>query len=156
MVVNNALEIPFPEGFLEMSREETAGLQTVEDGEFAALSNKEKHLLATVGWKQSGGLFARLLSSQELKTKMEHDIRKAMAQLDYQYTGSLNIAVGGTTADGFSYQYTAANGTEMSGDSFVLNRGNTLYYIHMYSRRALESENRGLVREIFASARWTD
>lgn len=69
-----------------------------------------------------------------------------MAQLDYQYTGSLNIAVGGTTADGFSYHYTAANGTEMSGDSFVLKRGNTLYYIHMYSRRALESKNRGLIK----------
>ena len=128
MIVNNALEIPFPEGFREMSRDEMAGLQLVEGGETAAVSNKEKHLLVTVGWKQAGGFLVRLLNSQDLKTKMERDIRKAIAQLNYQHTGSPDMVIGGVTAGGFRYRYTAANGTDMSGVSCVLRKGSTLYY----------------------------
>ena len=153
MQINNALEIPFPEGFRKMSENELAGLKMPEGGESVVLSNEEKHLIFTVGWKKAVFL-GRMLSTRDLEATMGLLIRKAMKHLDYSETDAGDLEVGGETAEGFCYRYTAANGTEMSAASYALKKGNTSYYFHLYSRRQLESENIELVRRILGSARW--
>lgn len=154
MQVNNALQFQVPDGFQEMNAEETAGMLLTEGGEGVALSSQEKHLILSVGWKKAGGFSSLVLNSGDLREKMEQSIQKAMKQLNYRETGEAEITVGGLQADGFSYQYTAVNGTEMAAESYVLKRKNDLYYFHMYSRRELVSENSALVREILRDASW--
>ena len=95
MRVNNALEFDFPEGFEEMSKEETAGLQMSGGGESIALSNKNNHLLVTVGWKRTGGFSGMILNTEDLRKKMEHDIRKNLTRLEYSDAGSSDMQVGG-------------------------------------------------------------
>lgn len=156
MRVNNALEFDFPEGFEEMSKEETAGLQMSGGGESIALSNKNNHLLVTVGWKRTGGFSGMILNTEDLRKKMEHDIRKSLTRLEYSDAGSSDMQVGGLAAAGFRYQYTAANGTDMAAESYVLKKDRTLYYFHLYSRRELAPENSELVRKVLGDAVWLD
>ena len=156
MLLNNALELNLPDGFLEMSREETAGFLITDRGEGIALKDKERHLIVTAGWKKIGGFSGMILNQNDLRKKMERDIRNSLAKLNYKEAGPSDRQVGGLTAEGFQYQYTAVDGTEMTGESYVLKKDYTLYYFHLYSRRELASENSGLFKTVLMNAHWVD
>ncbi len=55
---------------------------------------------------------------------------------------------------GVRYQYTAKEGVAMTGLSYVLKRKKVIYYLHYYTRAALEQKKQAILQEILKTARW--
>ena len=78
MAVNHELKFSYPEGFHVMDAEERSKLNIVGEGEFECLSDPERHIIFTVGWKRMGGLAAALTGAQGSARAMEKKISEPM------------------------------------------------------------------------------
>ena len=132
----HGLTLPIPEGFHVMDEEEWSRMKLLADGEGAGLSDPERHIVVTLGWKQTGGFSAALLSAKDLAKNMEKQICKAMAALGCKSEGVKQRAIGGREAHGLRYGYTA-QGTAMTGESWVIKEKKEILYLHGYMRTEL-------------------
>ncbi len=139
LLLNDALILSYPDGFHLMTEAERGGVDPAEDGPWIGLSDPEKHILVTAGWKQIGGLTA-LLVRGDLAKNMEKRVRGPMQPYGYRLEGFEKRTIAGETADGFRYSYRAQE-TDMIGESYALKREKTVYYFHFYARAALSSES---------------
>ena len=140
MELNNELRLSVPEGFHVMDEEEKSRLRLLEEGPFVGLSDPERHILVTVGWKQLGGLLSALVSSGDVAKSMEKNVSRAMAQLGYRRTGFTKTQVAGAEAGGFRYEYRAQD-VDMAAESVAVKIKKTVYYFHFYGRAAGKEEN---------------
>ncbi len=141
ITANGKLEIAFPDGFHVMDAKEKNTLSLLSEGDFEAVSDPERHITATVGWKNTGLLTSLLVSAYDVAGITEKQVSAAMDSYGYSMTGPVKRKVAGSDSEGFGYTY-SASGTEMSGQTLVLKKGRTLYYLNVYFRR--ESEETGL------------
>ncbi len=110
----------------------------LEGGSWIGLSDPERHVLITLGWKQAGGLASALLTGRDLARNTEKNIRRSMKVFGYRADGFAERPVAGGAAHGFRYGYRAQD-AEMYGESFILKSGKTIYYFHLYARAALKA-----------------
>lgn len=140
VVLNECLVVTPPDGFHVMTEEERHGMTLLEDGPWVGLSDPDRHILVTMGWKQVNKLAAKMLSGRNLAENMEKQVRRAMAALGYQPDGFRERQIAGTSAHGFGYEYTAQQ-IDMSAESYVLKMDATLYYFHFYARSERKEES---------------
>ena len=126
MLLNNELSISFPEGFNEMSLEERKKLKLLAEGPGVCLSDPERHMIVSIGWKPLGLLPRLILNTNDIAAQ---------------------------TAKGISYQYDA-EGVEMTGETLAVKNKKTLYYFHVYTRTALLEQNQTLWDTLLAEGRW--
>ena len=150
--INEEFTISYPEGFHVMTDEEWSKLNVLEDGPGVGLSDPDRHIIVTVGWKQVGGLTAKLIKGPDLVKNMEKRIRKAMAPWDYKNKGFSHRSVADSTAEGVGYTYRVQD-TGMYAESYAMSRGRTLYYLHFYVRQEFKEEGLPVWEEMLASAR---
>ncbi len=153
MLLNGELEVDFPDGFHELSAEETGKLKLTEAGPGVVLSDPERHIMVSVGWKKIGALAGLLLNEGDLAGKMEKSLESSMAQFGYQAIGKPKKNLGGETAQGICYRY-VTQGIGMQGESLVLKHKKTLYYFHYYTRETLAEEDRPVWEQVLGSVRW--
>lgn len=153
MLLNNELELGLPEGFHELSPEETGKLQFTETGAGSVFSDPERHIMVSVGWKQIGAFAGLLLNGSDLAKKMEKSLEGSMAAFGYQPVARLKKSLGGEPAEGIRYRYMAQE-IGMEGESLVLKHKKTLYYLHFYTRAAMAAENQQVWEQILDSVRW--
>lgn len=153
-VLNHELDLTFPDSFHPLSKEELAGLQNPAGAEGAAFSDPDDHILFSVGWKPIGTLSNLLLTTKDLAKNMDASFKRSFAPYSYQSGGLLEASIGGLPAKGVRYQYTAKEGVAMTGLSYVLKRKKVIYYLHYYTRAALEQKNQAILQEILKTARW--
>ena len=151
-VLNQELKIVIPDGFHEMSETERGNLNLYKESPDWSITDPDRHILLSVSWKKQA-LAAMLLSAREIAVKMEKSLRKPMEPYGYRLEGFLKESFDGTAAEGFRYSYTA-QGIGMTGESFSVKKGKTLYYIHCYLRSELLEESLPVLKEIFASWKW--
>ena len=132
----HGLTLPFPAGFHVMDEAEWSRFKLLAGGEGAGLSDKARHMIVTVGYKQAGGFSAALLSAKDLAKNMEKQICKAMAALGCKSDGVKQRIIGGREAHGLRYGYTA-QGTAMTGESWVIKERKEIWYLHGYMRTEL-------------------
>ncbi|MBR6349161.1 MAG: hypothetical protein IKR67_01310 [Lachnospiraceae bacterium] len=154
MLLNNELEITFPDGFIEMGPDSMAGLSFVEKGRGVCMKDEGRHIIITVGWKHIGKLAGLLLNENDLEINMETRIRNAHTFLSYEDLGPKDIILGGEKCEGFVYGYVAKCEVKMQGESYVLRHGDILYYLHYYTRREFAFENSSVFYSIIDSAEW--
>lgn len=123
-------------GFHRMDEAEWSRLRVIADGEGAGFSDPERHMIVTLGFRQAGGFSAALLNVRALAKNMEMQLRRAMAALDYRTETMKQRSIGGKTAEGLRCSYTA-QGTGMTGESYVIKDGKQIWYLHVYMRTAL-------------------
>ena len=152
LTLNQQLTISCPEGFRVMDEAERSKLNVLGQGPGACITDPERHVVMSFGWK-AAGLAALLLSAKDAAKQAEADIRKAMSSYGYHLDGFLSRAVGGEKAEGFAFDY-EAQGIRMYGESFAVKRGKVFYYLHLYTREALKDENVTLWTELLSSAAW--
>ena len=152
-ILNDALKLMIPEGFHVMTEEERGRVRLLTDGEWVGLSNPERHILVTVGWKPVGRFAAAMLSGSELAGTMEKKIRKPMQGLGYRLEGFTERTIAGTKANGFRYGYEAQT-IEMTAESCAVKHERTIYYFHFYARAALKQESLPVWEELLDSACW--
>ncbi|MBR6473152.1 MAG: hypothetical protein IKS99_05470 [Firmicutes bacterium] len=151
--VNDQIILYYPEGFHVMDDAERSEMNFLEAGLSEVLSDPERHMLVTVGWKKSGGFASFMLNSKDLAKNMESKVSKAMAPAGYTLNGFMEKAVGGKTIEGFGYEY-SAGGVDMYGESFALKTGKMLYYFHLYARKELLEDSLPVWEEMLNSAEW--
>ena len=147
------LTLSYSEDFTVMDEAERAKLRFVEEGEGVCLSAPGRHILISAAWKLTDPLLPRLLGSRELAAWTSRKLEKPMALLDYKAGGVLRRSIGGRSADGFSYTYTA-NDIPMYGETLVVRDRRTLYYLHFYARQALTAESIPIWEDLLAAASW--
>ena len=151
--LNNALILSYPDGFHVMDEREREKLIIMGNGPWQGLSDPERHIIITVGWKALGGLSAMLVSAKDAVKSMEAKIEKPMRAFGYRPCGNLSKDVDGERAEGFCYEY-EAQGVGMYAESYVLKRDKVFYYLHFYARTELKAGSLDIWNDILTSARW--
>ena len=152
-VLNDELKLCYPDSFHVLDETEKSALKFLGTGPGICLSDPERHILISIGWKSISGLAAMLVNSKDAAKRMEADISKPMLAYGCDRHGFAEKSVGSETASGFSYVY-EAEGVEMYGESFALKHGRTLYYLNLYARRNMREESVKTWSEILSNAEW--
>lgn len=147
------LTLSWPDGFHVMDEAERKKLTFYGDGPSEAISDPDRHITVSVGWKPLGGFAGMLLGARDVAKDMAKKLSRPMQAYGWRSGGALTKVVGGEKAEGFSYEY-EAQGISMVGESYAIKRGKTLYYLHFYARKALKSESLEVWNAILASAKW--
>ena len=137
------------EGFHVMTEEERSKMSMLEEGQWVGLSDPDRHILVTVGWKPVKGL-ASMLKGKSLAENMEKQVRRAMSPFGYTSEGPRERLIAGSKAYGFGYGY-AAGDIDMVAESYVLKIDKVLYYFHFYARAALKKESLPVWKEMLES-----
>lgn len=152
-LLNEELLFSYQDGFREMGEEEIAKLSTDGNPPQFAVTDPDRHMIVTVGFKSIPGFSAMMLNEKELAKKMEPQIAKPMKPFGYQLEGFVTEQVGTKTAEGFRYSYTAQD-VEMCGESLAAKQDKNLYYIHCYYRNALKEDSLAVLEEMLKNSSW--
>lgn len=150
---NDTLTISCPEGFHVLDEAERGKLNFIQDGPGGGISDPDRHILISTGWKPFGGLSAMLLGIKDVAKNMEGRVRKPMQNYGYRLDGFVSGNVGNEKAEGFCYEY-EAGGVGMYAESWVVKYKKVLYFLHFYARRELKDESLEIWNEILSSAKW--
>ena len=154
ITVNQSLEVSCPEGFHVMDAEERSKISFYGGGECECLSDPDRHMVVCIGWKPLPALAALMLGAADAAKDMEKKVRKPMQPFGYTFLRNEKTSLDGEATHGFAYEYNA-QGTAMVGESFACRKSKTMYYLHVYYRKELETESAPVWKEILASMKWT-
>ncbi|MBR3349888.1 MAG: hypothetical protein IKG55_07425 [Solobacterium sp.] len=146
-VVNNRLEIFWPEGFHEMSKEEIGHMSSPFGAPAFCLKDPERHIILAAGCRTINGFSAMMLNVNDLADRMKKDLEGQMQPFGCHFDDPVNIKIGTAEAGGWRYGYTVQD-TPMCAESLVLKDGKDLYYLHFYYREALKEESLPVIEEI--------
>ena len=132
--LEDKMMLSYPDSFHVMDSEERKSIQFFGDAQGECLSDSERHIMISIGWKSVGIVSALLLNAKDLAKKMESDIRKPMQRYGYRLGDFAAKKVGSKRAEGFCYEY-ETQGIGMYGESYVVKNGRTFYYLNLYARR---------------------
>ena len=152
VLVNDQLILSYPDGFHIMTESERSKLNLLEDGQWIGLSDPDRHMIVTVGWKHAGFLTANFSTSNDLAKGMEKKIRKPMEPFGYRNEGFTDRVVAGEKACGFRYGYKAQS-VDMVAESLVLKCDGTVVYFHSYMREALKEASMVVWNELLELVR---
>ena len=76
VTLDGKMTIGCPEGFHVMTEEERSKLSMLEEGPWVGLSDPDRHILVTAGWKAVKGL-GSMLKGKSLAENMEKQVRWA-------------------------------------------------------------------------------
>ncbi len=150
---NNALTMTFPEGFHVMDASERKEINILGDGPSEILTDPDRHIIVSIGWKPLPLLSSMLLGAKDGAKNTKAAISKAMDPYGFHANETLKKSLGSDTAEGFSYDYTA-QGISMYGESYVVKHNKTFYYLYLYARAERKEESLRVWDEILASAEW--
>lgn len=150
---NNSLHLSFPDGFHVMDYDERKNLKMIEEGPGECLTNPEKHIIISIGWKELSFLPSLLVSARDASDNAQKAIQSAMQPYGFQFRETFTENIGGENASGISYEYEAQN-ILMHGETYVIKRKKVLYYLHLYFRRDSKEESTKIWKEILSSAKW--
>ena len=142
-----------PDGFHVMNEEERGKLKILGEGQGEVLTDPDRHIILSVGWKPLPRLAGMLLSNKDLAKQMEAKIRKPMQAYGYRRTGFVSRSVGGEKAEGFTCEY-ESQGIGMFEESLVVKHGRNIYYLHFYARQEAKAESLPVWEEILSGAEW--
>jgi hypothetical protein len=149
-VANGKLEITLPDGFHLMDEEEKNKLNVVAGGEFIAFADPERHITATVGWRDLG-LASLLVGSSDAVKTAEKQIGDAMQRFGYEFTGFVDRNISGRSCRGFDYTYRTGD-TGMGGETCAMKSGRYMYFFNAYFRQEHKEESLDVWKGILASA----
>lgn len=149
-IVVDKLTLSYPDGFHIMDAGEKERLNFLGGDTGECLSDPDRHIIISIGYKSAGGL-GFLVSAKDAAKKTEAAIRKAMLSFSYHLNGFDKRSIGGEDAEGFRYEY-EAQGISMYAESVVVKHEHTLYYLHFYARKELLEESLAVWGDILSSA----
>lgn len=153
IILNDELEISFPESFREMSEEELAGLNYYKEAPKWCVKDEENHIIMNINWKKAGLFSSAVLDSKDMVKSMDKKLDNLMSSFGYTSSGYTEKEIGGEKALTFSYTYTVAD-TDMTGECMSLKKGRTFYYIYLYYRTENAEKSRELTEGVLSSAKF--
>ncbi|MCR5322430.1 MAG: hypothetical protein K6E85_04045 [Lachnospiraceae bacterium] len=113
----NDISLSYPEGFHEMSDREKAGLQFFKGQQGTCLSDPEKHILVSIGFRKSA-IASLMIDGEKAAREAEKNIREPMKNFGYRMENFSECEIAGQKAYGFRYHYTARD-IGMTGEQFL-------------------------------------
>ncbi len=148
--LNEELTITYPDGFHVMNDEEKKKLNAI-GGIGEIITDPDKHIIISFGWKKVGGLISLLFSAENASREVEKNYQSTMKAYGYRSGDYFSRTIAGEEAEGFSFEYIAQE-IEMYAESYVLKHNKGFYYIHYYSRTAVKADNATVLNDILDSA----
>lgn len=96
-----------------------------------------------------------MLKDKEVVSSLEKSCAQAMKNFDYSLVEFMSRQIGGKTAYGFRYFYTA-EGVPMEGECFTIRDGKLLYNLYVYYRKQLRDASAGTWEFIMDSIKWVE
>lgn len=96
-----------------------------------------------------------MLKDKEVVSSLEKSCAQAMKNSDYSLVEFMSRQIGGKTAYGFRYIYTA-EGVPMEGECFTIRDGKLLYNLYVYYRKQLRDTSAGTWESIMNSIKWVE
>ena len=151
ITLNDELKMSCPDSFHVMGVDEIKDLQFLNgEGPMISLSDPDRHVVLTVGWKMAPGLANLLLNSKDIAQSSEAQIRKGMEPFGYVKESFAKRKIGSEDGCGFRYRYSAQD-TEMSGEFWTMKHRKVVYYFNVYTRTEGREENLKVWEEILDS-----
>ncbi|MBQ8996223.1 MAG: hypothetical protein IJ091_10455 [Oscillospiraceae bacterium] len=144
--LNNTLTLNIPEGFRDLTDEEIKGKYLGAPPQWC-VSDPQRHMILTAGWKKINRFSALLLSGKDLEKQLEKAILDAMDPYGVSFGEHTNVPIGTEKAEGFTCQYTA-EGIKMISESLVVLYEKTAYYLFAYVRAEREEDCLALFHEV--------
>ncbi len=151
-ILIHKLELSIPEGFYEMDEDELSRMNFLNNGPCACLSDPERHMLITLGLKQTGRIASALLSTKDIGRNMGKYISRWMKPYAYRKGDDLEREIAGLPSFGLSYHYEVQD-VKMYGESYAVKAGKNIYYLNLYAREDLKEDSIALWSRILSSAR---
>ena len=148
--LNEELTVTYPDGFHVMDEEEKKKLNAI-GGIGEVITDPDRHIILSFGWKKTGGLISKMFSAENASKEVEKNYKSAMKPYDYHFGDRFSRTIAGEKAEGFSFGYIAQE-IEMYAESYVLKHKKGFYYIHYYSRTSVKEENAAVLNDILDSA----
>ena len=152
VMLNNEIRISGLDLFRVMTEEEMIHVRHDKKG--ICIIAPDLHIILSLAWKKEGGLFSRLLGGNDPVANIEACYRKSFKPYGYVLDGYLERTIAGENARGLRYTYTA-QGIGMSGETYVLKKNGTIYYLHSYYRTSFREECVRTWNDILDTARYT-
>lgn len=152
IIINDELVLCVPDGFHVMTEEERSGLQMLNGGEWIGLSDPDRHIKVSVGWKKINGFSALLLSGKDLAKNSEKSVSGPMSAYGYRLEGFLETVIAGEKAAGFRYRYDAQQ-IAMAAELDALKIGKSVYYFNLYSRGEHRKESAAVWQDLLGMIR---
>ena len=154
IIVNEKMELFYPEELHVMSEEELSKMQFYHDEKGTCLNDPERHLMLSFAGQTLNGFSAFLLNQKDMAKKTEDVIGKMSERFGYRLLEHINDTVGDRKADGFSYEYKVGD-LQMYSEVLVLKLDRTVFYFYLYSRDENKEENIRIWKEILSSAQFS-
>lgn len=124
--LGNFIYLPYPDGFHILTDEEKNNLNLLSDGLWSGISDPERHILITAGYKRTGKLISLIIDDKSLAVNAEKQVSKSMSQFGYILSGTKECKIINKNARGFAYEYTSSS-IKMYGETYALKIGNNIY-----------------------------
>ena len=148
----NDMTLSYPEEFHEMDEREKAGFRFYKDNPGICLTNPEKHILVTVGFKKSG-IASLLLDTDNVAKQAEKNISVSMKPNGYCLERFTDCSIADKKASGYRYHYTAQD-IAMTGETIVVKHNKVFYYLNFYARTELLEDSLEIWANMLAAVRW--
>lgn len=146
-IINKEMHLTCPEGFHVMTEEELDKLNFIAKGDCEVLSDPERRIMISVGWRSAKGISSLLLRPNDIIRNEAKTVAQANKNLNFRMGDYTESVVGGENANGFRYGYTTDE-IDMAVETLVLKHNKKFYYIHFYSREDMMDENKPLWEKV--------
>ena len=109
ILCNDKLRFTYPEGFYEMTEEELSSLNVLEEGPGSVITDPQRHIIASFGWKPMGGISFLIVNTKDVFNGMRKQILEPMTAYGVRDGGAITRQLDGEAAEGFCYEYTAGD-----------------------------------------------
>ena len=127
-IINNEIEIEYPESFYLMDSEELAKYFSSASNR-KGFRNSDQHMIISIGWTaELNFLTGALVTCRSFISS--YDKRSTSALVNYKREETLSKEIGGKAATGFSYSYDARDtGVRHTAKIFTVKLGKRIYII---------------------------
>ena len=151
VLLNEELNLYWPDGFSVMTKEELKAALRTEDPEKFGIHDKERHIILFVWWHISNPLIVKLAGNiQNVVKQTEKKLKKTYKDHQYRFLGFFPTKVCGYEAYGLRFEYTLGEITQIC-ETIQFIYKSCCYTISYYTRPELDEQNQPVLQEILES-----
>ena len=152
ILLNNAFELEYPDGFHVMDEEEKKQLSFAKEAEGECLKDDERHVMISIAWQKLGGFTDLMLNSRDFAKNVKGSIKKLLKASGFAEKGNLSRKIAGLKSDGFAYTYNTPS-RAMYGETHTFKNDKYVYYFYYYAREDEKEINAPVWEQILDSVK---
>lgn len=152
VLINKELYITLSDGLHQMTPEEYKQNNMAADGSSVSFLDPARQIIVSIGWKKTA-LGSMMMDADDVAKNLEANMSRSLRGAGYQKSNIIQRNLGGLEAMGFDFTY-QAQGENIIGYSYVVEKGKTFYYFNFYGRSGTKEEYDRIWNEMLNSIKW--